>query len=148
MAAMLAACGGFLLGVLWMDLLFDIAILGAAPQQAVEKIAAYYARATIEAYPMNRLIGAVMLLTVGGASYQVVRGTDGRGDALLALLLVLVPVALALGRVFPDAVRLGERSGSAGQQIFLARRICLAHLACLISVGIFVALQIRQVAIW
>ena len=73
MTALLAACGGFLLGVLWMDLLFDVQILGADPSAGVASIVAYYRRATIEAYPMNRLIALIMLVTLGVTIYGLVR---------------------------------------------------------------------------
>ena len=51
MTPLLTSCGGFLLGVLWMDLLFDVQALGANPRTAVASIVAYYHRVTAQAYP-------------------------------------------------------------------------------------------------
>ena len=65
MTRLLSLCGGFLLAVLWFDLMFDTQVLGAPPgdlpEEILASIAAYYARVTTAAVPMNRLIGVVML---------------------------------------------------------------------------------------
>src|SRR5262249_18886028 len=61
---LLAACGGFLLAVLWMDLMFDLQMLGAAPEAAVASIAAYYRRVTTDARPMNQPIGLALALPI------------------------------------------------------------------------------------
>ena len=46
----LAACGGFLLAVLWMDLMFDVQVLRhrgeTLPEAVVDSIGAYYRRVT------------------------------------------------------------------------------------------------------
>jgi hypothetical protein len=53
-----AAAGvGFLLAVLWFDLMFDVQTrqyTGDLPPEVLASISAYYRRATTEAYPMNR----------------------------------------------------------------------------------------------
>jgi hypothetical protein len=59
-----AATGaGFLLAVLWFDLMFDVqtrkASSGVLPPEVLTSISAYYRRVTTEAYPMNRLIALV-----------------------------------------------------------------------------------------
>ena len=62
MSALLAACGGFLLAILWMDLIFDVQVLGhrradgPLPEPVLASIAAYYKRATTDSAPMSRLI--------------------------------------------------------------------------------------------
>jgi hypothetical protein len=64
-SALLAACGGFLLAILWMDLIFDVQVLGhrradgPLPEPVLASIAAYYKRATTDSAPMSRLIAAV-----------------------------------------------------------------------------------------
>lgn len=142
MPALLAAGGGFLLGVLWMDLLFDVQMLGAGSESAVAAIAAYYRRVTTEAYPMNRIIGAVMLLTVTGALIQLVRGRVDRRIAALALVLAAAPIGLALLRVVPNAVRLGTGAGILDQRSELARAICFDHLLCAALVLAFVVTEV------
>jgi len=146
MPALLIACGGFLLGVLWMDLLFDVQILGGASEAAVASIATYYRHATIEAYPMNRLIAAVMMVTVIGALYELARGRTARRIAAPALLLAIVPIGVALMRVVPNAVRLGTQADALAEQVALARKICVDHLLCLALVAAFIVLQIVVVS--
>ena len=53
-----------------------------------------------------------------------------------------VPIVLALGRVVPNAVRLGARNDPLAVQSALARAICRDHLVCLASIAAFVALQL------
>ena len=60
MNAFVAAGAGFLLAVLWFDLMFDVQVLRGQPDAAVASISAYYRRVTTDARPMNVLIGAAM----------------------------------------------------------------------------------------
>jgi hypothetical protein len=142
----LPACAGFLLGVLWMDLMFDVQVLrqpGGAPlpEPVLASIAGYYHRVTTDASPMGALIAAVMLVAVVAALWQLVRGPGLR--TAMAALLIAVPVALALGRIVPDAVRLGLRHDPIDVQSALARGICRDHLVCFASVAVFLILQLR-----
>lgn len=142
MVALLAAGGGFLLGVLWMDFLFDVQVLGSDPLSGLASIAAYYRRVTTEAYPLNRLIGAVMLATVAGAVYQLVRRRFSFAVGLSALLLAAIPIGLAIARVVPNAVRLGSGVDEPAAQLALARAICVDHLLCLGLMSAFVLLLV------
>ena len=144
----LAACGGFLLGILWMDLMFDVQVLHHAasvelPEPIVVSIATYYRRVTTDARPMSALIGTVMAIAVGGALWQLIRAPGLR--SLLGVLLIAAPVALAFGRVLPDAIRLGQRVDALAVQGELARSICRGHLLCLASVVGFLIVQLRGV---
>jgi hypothetical protein len=54
MSCFLSACGGFLLAVLWMDLMFDVQVLrhrrsGEASRTGAGPIAGYYRRVTTDA---------------------------------------------------------------------------------------------------
>src|SRR5258708_7036511 len=59
---------GFLLAVLWFDLMFDVQARGHTasdvPADVRASIAAYYARVTTAARPMNRLVPLVMVTTI------------------------------------------------------------------------------------
>lgn len=141
-AIVLAGCAGFLLGVLWMDLMFDVQALGhpaAVPDQALASIASYYRRVTTDAAPMGGLIATVMLIAVGSALLQAVRAPGWR--SAVALLLIVFPVALALIRVVPNAVRLGGRGDPADIQGALARAIAHDHIACFAAVAAFLVIQ-------
>jgi hypothetical protein len=142
----LAACGGFLLAVLWMDLMFDVQVLrhrrGALPEPVLASIAGYYRRVTTEAAPMGRLVALAMLTAVATAVAFLGRGAEPRWAGWLSLALLVPPVVLAQTRIFPAAATLGARSGTAEEQTRLARSICASHLVCLGAMAAFVALQL------
>jgi hypothetical protein len=142
----LAACGGFLAAVLWMDLMFDVQVLGhrtpELPEPVLGSIAAYYRRVTTTARPMGHLIAIVMLVALVTLGIQIAGDPTRRGSAIASLLLVGSPIALAGVRVVPNAVRLGGRADPVLQQSALARSICRDHLLCLAGVLAFVGLQL------
>jgi len=78
MSAFVTAGAGFLLAVLWFDLMFDVQVMGHRegdlPEEVLASIAAYYRRVTTAARPMNRLIAAVMLATLAGILAEVAAG--------------------------------------------------------------------------
>lgn len=148
---LLTACGGFLLAVLWMDLLFDVQVLRhrrerAVPEPVLASIAAYYRRVTTDARPLGHLVGLVMLVALAVLGVQIAVGHGPRWLALASLVLAGGPVLLALLRVVPNAVRLGSRADDVAQQSALARGICRDHLLCLAGILAFVALQLVAAA--
>jgi hypothetical protein len=142
----LAACGGFLLAVLWMDLMFDVQVLrqrgDALPEPVLDSIATYYRRVTTDASPMGQLVGLVMLAAVATVVAFLGSGGQPRWAGWASLGLALPPVVLAQTRIFPAAVRLGGREGSREERTRLARSICRAHLACLAALAAFTVLQL------
>ena len=147
MPALLTLGGGFLLAIVWMDLMFDVQALRGSrdtslAEPALASIANYYRRVTTDAHPMNLLIGAVMVATVLGTVAALFRGTAPLGWRVTAVLLGALPIALAQRRVFPNAVRLGTRSDSPEQQSALARTIARDHVACFAAMVGFVAIQL------
>jgi hypothetical protein len=146
--ALLAAAGGFLLAVLWMDLMFDVQVLrhrarpGQLPEEVLASIAGYYRRVTTAARPMSHAVSAAMVTAVAGSALELARGARPRALSLLALLLCAAPAALALRRVLPNAVRLGTRADPPEAQSALARAICRDHLLCLAAIALFVGLQL------
>jgi hypothetical protein len=142
----LAACGGFLLAVLWMDLMFDVQVLRhrapELPEAVLSSIAAYYRRVTTTARPMGHLIAAVMLTAIVTLVVQIGGGHRRPWLPLASLLVGGGPVVLALVRVVPNAIRLGSRSDAALRQSALARSICRDHLLCLVGILAFVSLQL------
>src|ERR1700687_5684709 len=75
-----AAGAGFLLAVLWFDLMFDVQTRkhpgDVLPPEVLASISAYYRRVTTEAYPMNRLVALVMVLTLAAICAEVVQGEN------------------------------------------------------------------------
>jgi len=142
--ALLAACGGFLLAVLWFDLMFDVQVLGhgaALPPGPLDSIARYYARVTTAAHPMQRLIALVMAMTVLGSFLRAWR-TGRRPLPWVAFTAAAMPIGLAAGRVFPNAVRLGAGGGSPAEQSALARAIFVDHVFCWLAIAAFTAIQV------
>jgi len=68
MPTFVAADAGFLLAVLWFDLMVDGQtrkhIGNPLPPGVLASISAYDRRVTTEAYPMNRLVALVLVLTL------------------------------------------------------------------------------------
>ena len=78
---------------------------------------------------------------------QIIGGSQQRLVGLLSLPFCGAPILLAGLRVVPNAVRLGSRVDSAGEQSRLARAICRDHLLCLGGIVIFVTVQLLA-ALW
>jgi hypothetical protein len=133
--SLLTACSGFLFAVLWMDLMFDAQVLtdrhsAALPESALASIAGYYRRAVTGSRPMSRLIAVVMVVLLAALGIRAARGHDPGWLVAASALLAGVPVLLALTHTVPNAVRLGNRSGSPTDQTALARSIWRDHLVC------------------
>src|ERR1700694_3579733 len=167
-----AAGAGFLLAVLWFDLMFDVQTRKHAsdplPPDVLASISAYYRRVTTEAYPMNRLVALVMLLTLAAICAEIVQGQTpwwigwgslavaGRG--LVATLSVQgqTPwwigwgsIALAASgfvptmmRTVPNAKRMGTSADSAEEQSRLARAICRDHMFSFARMSAVLVLQL------
>jgi hypothetical protein len=151
-APLLTACAGFLLAVLWMDLIFDVQVhrnKGAElPESVLASIAAYYHRATTTSRPMSRLIVVVMLILLGALGFQAVRGHDPGWLLVTSAILAAVSMLLALTHTVRSAVRLGQRTDGPTEQSRLARAIYRDHLVCAGSMLAFLVLwAVHSVAI-
>jgi hypothetical protein len=144
--AFVTAGGGFLLAVLWFDLMFDVQVLGhrepELPEASLSSIAAYYARVTTAARPMNRLIATVMLATIAAVVVEITNGDVPTAIAWVSLALAVAPVAFVAARTVPNAVRLGARGDTVARQSALARSLCREHLLCLTAIASLIALQL------
>ncbi|HMF04962.1 MAG TPA: hypothetical protein VKH17_09130 [Acidimicrobiia bacterium] len=130
---------GFLLAVLWFDLMFDVQAARHrapdVPEAVLASIAGYYRRVTTAARPMNRLIAAVMAATIGAIIVQLVRGDAPRWAASVSLVLTAGAIGLAAVHTVPSAIRLGARSDTIEGQSRLARSILRDHLFCFAGVS-------------
>jgi hypothetical protein len=144
--AFATAGAGFLLAVLWFDLMFDVQVLGRDERELAEErlvsIATYYARVTTAARPMNRLIVAVMLATLAALVVELADGNAPGAVAAISLALAAAPIVLVGVRTVPNAVRLGARGDSIERQSSLARSICREHSFCFASIAALIALQL------
>ncbi len=146
MSAFVTAGAGFLLAVLWFDLMFDVQVVahrgGELPESVLASIAGYYARVTTAARPMNRLIAAVMLATLTAIVAEIAGGGERRWAVWASLALALAPIVLVGARTVPHAVRLGARADSVAHQGALARSIWREHVFCAVSIGALLTVQL------
>ena len=147
---LLLACCGFLLAVLWMDLIFDIQVRGTradeVPEPVLASIAGYYRRATTTSRPMSHLIAVVMVILLGGLVLQGVRGHDPAWLSATSAALAGVPILLALIRTVPNAIRLGARTGGPAEQSRLARSVLRDHVLCFVFISTLLVLRLTHVA--
>jgi hypothetical protein len=146
--AFVTAGAGFLLAVLWFDLMFDVQALrylrsnDDVPEGVLASIATYYARVTTGARPMNRLVAVAMVATIAAVVVQIA-GDDAPDRAGWASLgLVLVAVAIAGGHTVPAARRLGARGDGLADQSRLAKSILRDHLLCLSAIAALLVVQL------
>ena len=153
MNSLLTACSGFLLAVLWMDLMFDAQVLadrrtgGELPEPVLDSIARYYRRAVTESRPMSHLIAVVMVTLLSALAFRVVRGHDPVWLMAVSIVSAGAPILLAATHTVPNAVRLGNRSGSLSAQTALARSIWRDHLACAVGISTFLVLWVVRDAV-
>ena len=141
-----AAGAAFLLAVLWFDLMFDVQTRKHAgdplPAEILASISAYYRRVTTEAYPMNRLVALVMLLTVAAIVAEIVEGVRPWWIGWVSLALVASGVLSTLRRTVPNARRLGTARDTLQMQSALARAICRDHLWSFARTSVVLGLQL------
>ena len=147
MVPFVTAGAGFLLAVLWFDLMFDVQTLrhdGALlPEDVLASIARYYRRVTTDARPMNRVVAAVMLATLAAIVAEIARGEQRAWVGWASLALALGAIVLAGAHTVPGAVRLGSRKDTPERQSALARAVLRDHLCCAAAI---VALLVVQLA--
>ena len=146
MTAFVTAGAGFLLAVLWFDLMFDVQALRHRDRDVAEDVlastAGYYRRVTTAARPMNRLVALVMLGTIVAIVVQLVQGDAPRWAAVVSLVLTAAAISLAAVHTVPSAMRLGTRSDTIAGQSGLARSILRDHLLCVTAVAIVLVVQL------
>ncbi len=146
MTAFVTAGAGFLLAVLWFDLMFDVQALrhrdGDLPEDVLSSSASYYRRVTTAARPMNRLIAAVMVGTIVAIIVQLVQGDAPRWAGVVSLVLTAAAISVAAVHTVPNAVQLGTRSDTIAGQSRLARSILRDHLLCITAVAVVLLIQL------
>lgn len=150
--AVMIACSGFLMAVLWMDLIFDVQVLAhrdavELPEPVLASIAGYYHRATTTSRPMGHLIAVVMAILLVALAVRTASGLDPAWLVVTSVPLAVAPVLIALGRTVPNAIRLGKRAESPTIQTKLARSICAQHILFLACKVVFLALWLFRVAV-
>jgi hypothetical protein len=146
MHAFAAAGAGFLVAVLWFDLMFDVQIRchdgDTIPVEALDSISAYYRRVTTEARPMGLLIALVMGLTLLAIVAEIVEGAIQWWIGWTSLAATASAVGLARGRTVPNAVRLGSARDPPDVRTRVARMIYQDHRYCFAVMILVVVLQL------
>jgi hypothetical protein len=146
MRVLVCAGAGFLLAVLWFDLMFDVQVRGhdgpELPTEVRDSIATYYRRVTTAARPMNRLVMVAMLVTLAALVGEIVLGDVQRWVAVTSLVFTATAVGIAAVRTVRNAVRLGAQADTAIVQSELARGIYRDHLVCLGTIAAVLLLQL------
>jgi hypothetical protein len=142
--ALASAGTGFLLAVLWFDLMFDVQARGnrPLPDDVRASIAGYYRRVTTAARPMNRLVALAMIVTLGALVAELARDDIPAWRSGTALALAAIAIGVAAARTVPSAVRLGRGRDDAGVQTRLARGILRQHVLCFVLVLTVLVLQL------
>ena len=154
------AAAGFLIAVLWFDLMFDSQVLrgtgsrtdvrptGAGnqgpvlPDAVLASIAGYYRRVTTDASPMGQLVGAVMAILVVALVFQLESDEAPVWVSAVSIPAALLATGLAIVRVFGEARRLGRREDSPEVQSALAGSIFREHMVCLAAMSVVLGVQI------
>src|SRR6267154_90425 len=138
-----AAGAGFLLAVLWFDLMFDVQTRKHAgnvlPPDVLASISGYYRRVTTEAYPMNRL---VTLVTLAAICVEIWQGENAWWIGWVSLLLAASGFVPTMMRTVPNARRLGSAQDSAEEQSRLARAVCRDHTLSFARMSCVLILQL------
>jgi cation transport ATPase len=146
MNAFVAAGAGFLLAVLWFDLMFDVQVMHSRervlPEDVLASIAGYYRRVTRQARRMNKLVALVMAATLAAIVVQIANGDDPRWVGWASLALVVPAVALAGMHTFKAGARLGARRDPPEVQSAVARSIYRDHMLCLPAIVSVLVIQL------
>jgi hypothetical protein len=143
----ITASAGFLIAVLWFDLMFDVQVWRyrrspEVPEGVLESVAAYYRRVTTNASPMGQLVGLTMIVLLGALVVQAVRGDDPSWVSVVSIPAAFLAIGLAAARIFGRARRLGARTDPPAVQSELAQKIFHAHLVCLVAMIAVLAAQL------
>lgn len=127
-----AATGlGFLLAVLWFDLMFDVQTRRhdeeALPAEVLASISAYYRRVTTDAAPMNRLVALMMLVVLGSILAEIFADEISGIWTWGSLALAIFGFAVTRMRTLPNAIRLGQAGDPPELQSQLARSVFRDH---------------------
>ena len=147
MTEIITAATGFLIAVLWFDLMFDVQMLphrgnADAPGSVLDSISAYYRRVTITASPMGRLVALVMLVLIGGLVVQAANEDAPVWVSVVSFAGAAVGIGLAGVRVFGRARRLGAATDSVTVKSGLARSILRDHVVCLAGMATLLVVQL------
>jgi hypothetical protein len=148
-AALLFLCIGFMIAVLYIDLVFDASALSyrdsSEPLSAavLGPIATYYRYITRNPY----LLMLVMLTALGCILAQIVYGLAPRWAAYASLSVMAANMLVAVSKVIPTAKRLAGGKDEVGLQSHMVHSMLPYHLALLAAVLLLAIVQLLALAV-
>jgi hypothetical protein len=143
---------GFLAGILWLDLMFDVQLLRnaradtRAQHDGLALVSAYYRQATGGARPMQLLVAVVMVVTLAAMVVQLRSGACPLWVSWASLIATAGPIALAWTHTLPNAIKLGATPNDASaERERLARSVLQDHVIALTGIASALALQLACV---
>jgi len=144
LALILFAGIGFLLAVLWIDLVFDAMVMPyhdknePLPEKVLGTMSSFYHHIAFNPIPLF----VVMLIMLGILILQLVQHSIPVLLGWLSLVLFLIPTGYAALQIIPVANRLGSRKDTHAKQSELARSLFTMHLFSFILVLLLGAVQL------
>ena len=136
-------CIGFMLAVLYIDLMFDVSAVpyrrtGAAiPGEVVESIASYYRRITQNPYVLIFVMLTATICVVTEIVYDLVPRWAGYSS----LGFMLVAMLAGAGKVIPAAQRLAAGKDAEDTRTRLVHSMLPGHIVLLISILLLALVQ-------
>jgi hypothetical protein len=138
MQAFATAAAGFLLAVLWFDLMHDVLARGDGPtDDGLLTIQRYYRRVTTDAFPMNRLVLGAMLALLVSLVAELVGSSVPTWAPVVSLVLAVPPIVLSR-----KIVAMAKSVPSAAD----AKVILRDHVFCFACMSAVVFVQLASLA--
>lgn len=137
-------CIGFMLAVLYIDLMFDVTAVpyrrsGAPlPKAVLDPITLYYGRITQNPF----VLGFVMLTTAVSLVFEIVYNLVPRWAGYVSLGAMALAMVAATLKVIPAAQRLASGKDPADVQTRLIHGMFPSHVVLLISILLLAAVQL------
>lgn len=144
MLTTLFACIGFMLAVLYIDLMFDVTAVPyrrsgtTLPKEVLDPIVHYYGRITQNPY----VLMFVMLTTTVCLITQIVYDLVPRWAGYSSLVMMGLAMVAGTVKVIPTAQRLASGKDPVDVQTALVHNMFPSHLVLLISILLLAAIQL------
>jgi len=137
-------CIGFMLGILYIDLMFDVMSVPhrrsgtALPKEVLDPITHYYGRVTQNPY----VLMFVMLTATLSLVLQIVYGLAPRWAAYTSLAAMGLAMVAGIVKVIPSARRLASGRDPAEVQTRLIHGVFTAHVLLLACILVLAVIQL------
>jgi hypothetical protein len=134
------------MGIVWMDLIFDLQTArgsragGNAREQALAAVSTYYRHATGGMRGLSNLIAVVMLIALAVLVVQLLHENAPWWVSTISLIAAGFPMVRALITTLPCAIKLGKATPE--ERAPLARRVLLDHLVAALGLALAILVQL------